>query len=364
MLAFRNPLVAALLAVLLLTDPVNLALGQSLPAVDPAATVDQDVVSPPEGTVDPAESRAALQAAIAGVAEEQLYNLAYRWSEGTELVWDCDQSTSTRTRMGGTTEATSARTSWQCTWVTGPADSAGNLRFSSSVDWFTLWQKYDEQAPVTFDSRTSSDVPDEFVSVGDQLTPKPTQFVISPQGRLIRQESGTGAKAAGLSDITIPLPSRPVPAGTSWHVPRELTVRDDDRTAVRVALRTTWQLSRVVEDRAYLTFRTETLTPGLSAAIQSQLMQNMSRGYVIFDLQRGLPVYRETEWNEKVQSFAGAESFLQYTAKVTERLRPDERVAAVPSPGATAIPEATTTAAGPLTPQVEPDGKSDDNRKK
>ncbi len=364
MVAKRKLLVPALTAVLGLWIPIVPAFGQDQPPVDPASFGVPDEAAPQSPAADPVARRAALEAAIAGVAEEQLYNLAYRWSEGTELVWDCDQSTSTRTRMGGTTEGTSARTSWQCRWVTGPADSAGNLRFSSSINWFTLWQKYDEQPPVTFDSRESSDVPDEFVSVTDQLTPKPTQFVISPHGRLIRQESGTGAKPVGLSEITIPLPNRPVPAGTSWHVPRELTVRDDDRTAVRVALRTTWQLSRVVEGRAYLTFRTEALTPGLSATIQSQLMQNMARGYVIFDLQRGLPVYRETEWNEKVQSFAGADSFLQYTAKVTERLRPDERVAAAPSLEAAAIPESTTTAAGPLTPQVEPDGKSDDNRRK
>lgn len=360
--AVRNPLIVALCAILGLTGSSSLAMAQTRLVGDPAGTAVQDVESPP---VDAAAARAALEAAISGVAEEQLYLLAYRWTEGTELVWDCDQSTSTRTRMGGTTESTSARTSWQCRWVTGPEDSAGNLRFSSNVDWFTLWQQYDEQPPVTFDSRKSDDVPDEFVSVSDQLAPKPTQFVISPQGRLIRQESGAGSKNVGLSEITIPLPDRPVPAGTSWHVPRELTVRDDDKTVVRVALRTQWQLSRVVENRAYLSFQTEVLTPGLSATIQSQLMQNLARGYVIFDLQRGLPIYRETEWNEKVQSFAGADSFLQYTAKVTERLRQDERVAAVPAKeNATVSAESTTTSAGPLTPQVEPDVKPDDDHRK
>jgi hypothetical protein len=166
----------------------------------------------------------------------------------------------------------------------------------------------------------------------------------------------------GPSEITIPLPDRPVPAGTSWHVPRELTARDDDQTVMRVALRTTWQLTRVVDGMAYLTFRTEVLTPGLSATIRSQLMQNMARGYVIFDLKRGLPVCRETEWNEKVQSFAGADSFLQYTAKVTERLKDDARLASAPAAADSGAGEKTETASGPLTPQAEPADRSDDQR--
>lgn len=291
--------------------------------------------------VDPEAARAALERAIQGVAEEARFHLKYRLQPGMEHVWDCEHTTSTSTRIAGESEKSTSRTQWTTRWKTERVNPAGQMSFSSVVEQFSLWQQLDEKPAVTFSSTDSKNaVPEEFAAIADTLNPAPSRFTIAANGRVVTQESGTQKQLVGFGEITIPFPDEAIPAGFRWYVNRQLTARDEDHSTVRVATRIGYELSRVKGNLAYLTFRTDVLTPGLSPTVRSQIMQNMARGYIVFDMQQGLVSYRETEWNEKVQSFAGADSYLLYVAKSVQRLRskPDDPAMTVSRPAALTDP--------------------------
>ena len=84
-----------------------------------------------------------------------------------------------------------------------------------------------------------------------------------------------------------------------------------------------------IRDSAYISFKTEVLTPVESPKIRSQIMQQMTRGYLVFDIDRGYPIRKEIEWDEKVQGFEGPDSLLEYLGRMTERLIIDNKDAKV-----------------------------------
>jgi hypothetical protein len=95
--------------------------------------------------------------------------------------------------------------------------------------------------------------------------------------------------------------------------------------------RISYQLSRVNEGIAVISFRTEVLTPIEDQQIYAQLLQKLNDGYLAFDIAKGRAVTKEIEWNEKVESFAGEDSHLQYIGRLTEKLLDSQSVSATAS---------------------------------
>lgn len=309
-----------------------------------------------EVTADTAKVSKALDRAIRSVAEEQLYQLKYQVDPGTTLIWDCEQSNSTRVRGAGTTETSSARTTWTSEWKTQSTDTTGNIVFETTVKEFSMWQQKDDKPPVVFESKSNSKVPDEMFTIADSLKPVPSRYTISKNGKVIHCESATNKNLVGFGDLTVAFPVDPIPIGFKWFIDREASAREKDQSRTTVALRVYYELTKVIDSRAYLTFRTEALTPRLSPSVKSQLMQDMPNGYVIFDLKRGMSVYRETVWNHTVQQFHGADSYLNYMARTVERLRPEAVQTVVVEPPKAAgetvvsVPAGDAAQANPLVP--------------
>jgi|GEM_PF-954596 len=319
-------------------------------------------------TSQSSKSGQALDRAIRSVAEEQLYQLKYNIEPGKSLFWDCEQSNSTRIRGSGITETSSARTTWISDWKSTGTDSTGNMTLETTVREFSMWQQKDDKPPVVFDSKSQAKVPDELFTIADSLKPVPSRYTVSSNGKVIHCESATNKNLVGFGDLTVAFPGEPVPVGHRWHLNRETNARDKDQTMVRVAIRVYYELTKVVDSRAYLTFRTEALTPRLSPSVRSQLMQDMPNGYVIFDLKRGVPVYRETVWNHTVQQFHGPDSYLNYMAKTVERLRPEVAKTVTVAPATSGsetvvtVPVGeTATVPGLLKPLPVKDGESGTN---
>ena len=71
---------------------------------------------------------------------------------------------------------------------------------------------------------------------------------------------------------------------------------------------------------AVISFKTEVLTPIESDQIRSQILSKLCDGYVAFDVEKGRINTKEQRWNGKAMEYAGADSFLQYNARTTEKL--------------------------------------------
>ena len=120
--------------------------------------------------------------------------------------------------------------------------------------------------------------------------------------------------------MTVPLPKTAIPVGHKWNVPTTLQATDEDGRNQQLKARIAYELVKVKSGNAYISFRTEILTPVESEKVKSQIMQQKTKGYLVFDINRGRPIRKEIEWDETVQGYEGPDSYLQYLGRMTEKL--------------------------------------------
>ena len=254
------------------------------------------------------------------INSKQKYDVKYKMAKGDVIHWAVEHVASTKAQIAGDKEESSSRTKSEKLWKVSSVDSRGNMTFVYSVESVNMWQQVGEGDPVTFDSKKDESTPAEFEGVDEKLGKPLAVITVAPNGVVMDRKTSIPQARFGVGEITIPLPKDPIAVGYKWYVPSQLTARDENGLTQTLKTRIHYQLSRVKGINAYISFRTEVLTPIESEKVKSQIMQQMTKGYIVFDLNRGLPVRKEVEWDEKVIGYEGPDSYLNYVGKLTEKL--------------------------------------------
>jgi hypothetical protein len=280
-----------------------------------------------------------IQKATEKLNKQQLFHLEYKMAKGEEFRWTVEHVASTKTQMAGELEETSSRSRSTKLWRVSSVDSLGNITFVHSLEDANMWQKIGDLEPVAYNSQTDKEVPDEYKAMSEKLGKPLAVISITPNGEVTDRKSSLKSARFGTGEITMPLPKQPIPVGDKWTVPIELQGTDEEGNHRKLKARILYELVKVKDGNAYISFRTEVLTPVQSEKIRSQIMQQMTKGYAVFDIAKGCLVRKEIEWDEKVQGYQGADSFLQYLGRMTEKLT-SVRVSG----------SKTTSTTGPLAP--------------
>jgi hypothetical protein len=251
---------------------------------------------------------------------KQVYKLVYKLQKGETVRWTVEHVASTKTRMAGETEETSSRSESTKAWKISSVDSLGNITFVHSIEAVKMWQKIGETDPVAYDSKTDQKVPAEYESVSDKLGKPLAVFSITPNGQITDRKSHVQGARFGTGDVTVPLPKEAIPVGHKWNVPTTFQATDEDGRNQQLKARIAYELIKVKAGNAYISFRTEILTPVESEKVKSQIMQQKTKGYLVFDMSRGRSIRKEIEWDETVQGYEGPDSYLQYLGRMTEKL--------------------------------------------
>lgn len=261
-----------------------------------------------------------IRRASKNISDRQTYRLAYQLEKDEVLQWDVEHVASTKTRMAGETEETASRSVSRKVWQVSSVDSLGNMTFVHRIDAIDMWQKIGDDPPIAYNSRTDKEPPAEYEATAEKLKKPLAVITITPDGQVKDRKTSLPGVRFGVGDITIPLPDQPIAVGQKWSTPTTLSATDEHGRNLELKARLAYELVKVAEGKAYIQFRTEVLTPVESDKVKSQIMQQKTKGFVVFDIQRGLPVRKEVEWNETVQGFEGADSFIEYLGKMTEKL--------------------------------------------
>jgi hypothetical protein len=271
------------------------------------------------------ETAKLVEKAAENAVNKQKFLLQYKFKAGDEIRWNVEHTTSTKTQMAGESEETSSRTQTTKKWNVLSAEPQGNFQFEHMIESLMLWQKIGDEAPIVYDSQQpEKGTPPEFQEIKKSVGTVVSTITARPDGQIINRKSEYSKARLGVGEILVPLPDKPIAIGHQWAVPTQLQVEDENGLVQNLSARVLHELEKVVEGKAYISIRTEILTPVESDKIRSQIMQQMSSGYAVLDLERGLIVFKELDWNEKVQGFEGNDSLLQYMAKLTEKIVNEE----------------------------------------
>lgn len=261
-----------------------------------------------------------VRSATEQLSKEQKYRLAYRLEEGQTIRWSVEHTASTETKIANKAEATSSRSNSIKVWTVESVDSLGNMTFAHSIDQVTMWHQIGEDDPISFDSREPEQAPEEYQPVLEKVGRPLATITINAQGQVIDRKSNIKQARFGVGDVTLPLPPDEIAVGHQWYVPSNLTASDEAGRRVQLNSRLHYTLTKVKNHNAFISFRTEVLSPIESEKVRSQIMQQMTRGYLVFDMKRGLPIRKEVEWDEKVHGYEGPDSFLSYAAQLSEKI--------------------------------------------
>ena len=256
--------------------------------------------------------------------EEQNYDLRYKLVPDTVLRWGTEHTESRKTQIARTTEESSSRSRAVNRWEISSVDSLGNMTFTYRIESCDMWQQTGDDDPITYNSETDEEAPILYETFAQGVGTAAATVTINPRGRIVNEQRQIRQVEFGIGSICIAFPDRPIPAGHQWYVPGELQAKDEHGMHKQLDIRVHYTLTKVKKRKAYISFQTEVLTPVNSPKVRSQIMQKLTRGYAVFDIDRGFIVRREVDWDETVQEFEGVGSYLKYLGKYTEKwLQPE-----------------------------------------
>ena len=260
-----------------------------------------------------------IRSATNNANQDQVYLLEYKFVAGQELTWDAEHTAKTKTRASGKSGSSSVRTTSVKRWTVKSVESNGDTTFVPSYDSIAMWQQVDDGEPAAYDSTKDEKPSVEFTGVDEKIRKPLAVLTISKFGEILDRKSESRQAKFGVGDACIPLPQKAIPVGARWFVATSFDANDEDGKRKKLKARINYQLTKVKDNNAYISFKTEILTPIESPKIRSQLLQQLNDGYLVFDIAGGRHIRKEVEWNEKVQGHQGPDSYLQYTGRLSEK---------------------------------------------
>ena len=246
--------------------------------------------------------------------------LRHRLTQGETVHYEVTHVAKTKTRINKREEVSQVHTVSQRRWSVGAA-TGEKMTFDHQIDSVAMTQQTGDAEEIRWDSRSGEDAPEAFEAIAVNLGEPLAKITINGQGQELDREHFGGSKSQlGTGGIALVLPAGPVNVGASWAVPSEIQVRDEDGLVKTIKLRQLHTLKSVSAGIATIQLRTQTLTPINEESIKAQVVQQLNNGVIRFDVDRGVLVERQLDWDETVVGFRGSGSMMEYRAKLTERM--------------------------------------------
>ena len=256
----------------------------------------------------------------------QKYVLKYKFKKGDVIRWKHDHQTLVETRFEKASDKTSTRARPEYKWEVKNIDSRGTIRFDIEMERIKVLEQQGELDPVLYDSDKQEGVPQSCLAYKERLGRVCSTYSISPNGQLIESKSHYNQmKPGGVgNNPVIAFPDKPMAVGHKWDVENMVRAKDEFGIHKQVKLRVRYVLEKVVDGMAHITFTTSLLNPNVDETVRSQIVTHMTRGFIVFDVAKGVITNRETRWDQRVIGYQGAESYMHYIAFRKELLVQEE----------------------------------------
>lgn len=270
-----------------------------------------------------------VAATVPTFADEIQYTLQYKLTEGDVLKFRVEHLAKTKVKVADTEETSQMRTVSVKVWQVTDVNSAGEMTFENGIESVEMTQQSGDREEIRWTSTSDEIPPVQFSAVAKRLGKVLSTITINPQGQ-VTDRTGDSADSSnlGMGDITMPLPAEPVKIGGKWSVPREAKVKNSQGVLKVIKIRELYTLEKVQTGIATITVRSEPLTPIDDQEMRGQLVQQLSNGSVRFDVDAGQVISRQLDWDEDVVGFQGPASNLEYQARLTEMLEPENKATA------------------------------------
>jgi hypothetical protein len=261
----------------------------------------------------------------------QDYLLRYKFTAGETIRWNVVHLATVDTKIQGTTQVAKTRSESTKVWIVTSVDPEGRATFVHRVADINMWQKVTGRQEIRYDSTKDETPPAAYEQAASMVGIPLMTITIDPTGEVLERVDKKKQFGFGGGQITVTFPDKPLKIGENWTHDYDIPVRLEEGQMQRIKSRQVFRLEEVQDGVATIRLDTEVLTPLDNPKVKVQLVQRLSHGEVKFDIERGRVVQQQTDLDETVLAFNGADSAMSYLARFTEELLPDEpQTAAVP----------------------------------
>lgn len=276
------------------------------------------------GMVSADETSQGAPAKSAPANNAPTFQLRYKFHPGEEIRTKVGQVATIETTIGGATQTTAMKSYSTKLWRITGVDESGAMTLENLVESVDLRNQMSGRQEVRYNSETDAAAPLGYEDVAKSIGKVLSVVTISPTGEVLKREEKTKRAVAEQSgSMLVPLlPKEPIPIGHVWGVAMDVNVATDDGGARPIKTRQRYELERVENGVTTIAVETQILTPTNDPKIRVQLIQRLSKGHIRFDLKAGRILGQQTDLDERVLGFSGAESSMHYVARFTEDLLP------------------------------------------
>lgn len=267
---------------------------------------------------------ASLLLLLAGSAlakAQETYKIEYKLKPGEQIVSKIYHEAQTQTNISGVHEDSSSQTTSIKVWEVQSATN-DEITFVYSIDSVDMRQSIGGGEEAKYNSKTDTTAPQVFQRVAETVRKPLATITINHTGEVLKRDNELKSPLMGIGELTVPLPAEPVAVGAQWHVPRDLRVRLENGSFKIIKIREMYKLEKVSAGVATIRMESQPLTPVTDPAVEAQLIQQLSKGTIKFDLDTGRLLSKKLDWSENVIGFRGADSSMRYDATWSEELLP------------------------------------------
>jgi hypothetical protein len=248
------------------------------------------------------------------------YTLAYKLAPGDEVRTKVVHLVTVETKIKGATQTAKTRTVSTKLWRIREINEQGHIIFEHVVEHVDMWNSVSGRPEVRFDSTSTEKPPPGYETVAESVGKVLATVTMDQHGRVIARTNAQPLFNPGIGELSIPFPNTPVKVGTTWSIPDEIKMKLEDGTVKKVQTKQVYKLVKVADDGlATIDVDTQVLTPVSDPKVQAELVQRLQHGTIKFDLNTGRLYHKQMDMDEEVFGFNGAESHMQYLARLTEQ---------------------------------------------
>lgn len=250
------------------------------------------------------------------------YDLKYKFKPGESLRHEVVHKATVETTIKGTSQTAETRTTSIKVWRVDDVKDDGTVVFTHLIDSIDMWQKMQGRQEQRYNSRTDKSPPPGYEDVAKQVGVPLTKITMDARGEIIKREEKQNQPNTNPTQITIPLPAKPIPVGHQWNKSFTIPITANNGVVKKVDLRQLYTLEKVATGVATINVESQVLTPISDPALEAQLIQRMTEGTVKFDIDTGRVISQQTDLNRQVIGFNGPASSMRYLTRIEEKLLP------------------------------------------
>jgi hypothetical protein len=246
------------------------------------------------------------------------YLLAYKFAPGDEVRTKVVHLVTVETKIKGATQTAKTRTVSTKLWRIREINEQGQIIFEHVVEHVDMWNSVSGRAEVRFDSASGEKPPPGYETVAQSVGKVLATVTMDQHGRVIARTNTQPMFNPGIGELSIPFPNTAIKIGTTWSIPDEIKMKLEDGTFKKVQTKQAYKLVHVENELATISVDTQVLTPVNDPKVQAELVQRLQHGTIQFDLASGRLYKKQMDMDEEVFGFNGADSHMQYLARLTE----------------------------------------------